>query len=108
MKYRILSVIALAGVVTACNDIKTTAENLSDKSTAFAAVNTSLTGEGTTRPRVLELMGTPIKIDTDAVVGVTHEVLDFTDSRGLYRVRLINNRAVSKSATPNQTTSTIK
>ena len=103
-----LGIFLSAVALTACNDIKTTAENLQDKSTAFAAVNTSLTGEGTTRPRVLELMGTPVKIDTDAAVGVTHEVLEFTDSRGLYRVRLINNRAVSKSATPNQPTATVK
>jgi hypothetical protein len=72
---------------------------ISNYSDVFSTINTGIT-DGTPRSEVLVKMGVPSAMDVTAVAGVSTESLFFEDSRFRYQIRLVNGRALYKSATP--------
>lgn len=90
--------------LTGCQKVGGLAASFIDKRTEFSRVETGL--NGTTRERVLGLLGTPETSSSTSFAGLDGEVLTFRDAVNLYSVRLVNQRAWAKSSTPLASSST--
>jgi hypothetical protein len=102
MRHKICICVAIA-LLAGCDRPQLTAQRLvSNYSDVFATINTGVT-DGTPRSEVLVKMGVPSAMDVTAVAGVSTESLFFEDSRFRYQIRLVNGRALYKSAAPTTT-----
>lgn len=99
MKIKLL-IYAIATMVVGCDGSQVALQRLaSNRSDSFSTISTGVTN-GASRAEVLSKMGVPSSMDVTAIAGINTESLVFDDSRFRYHIRLVNGRALTKSASP--------